>query len=244
MNDTPRKGIRPWLELLRLPNLLTVPGDPLAGCFLAAGGTIDLRAAALAAAVSLCVYTAGLVLNDLADLEADRRERPSRPLPSGRIRPACARGLLAVLLAAALVLLFRLNAAARGVGLVLVAAVLLYDIVLKRVRFIGPVVMGSCRGLSLLLGAAAVRVDGRASAIAWAAALGLAAAIAALTGWSRNEARVAGRPERVGFLLSLLLPVQALLVLLSRHPASVFVAAGLLALWPVNRIMGRVAYSS
>ena len=30
-------------------------------------------------------YTAGMILNDVADLEVDRRERPERPLPSGAV---------------------------------------------------------------------------------------------------------------------------------------------------------------
>lgn len=219
MNDPSQSPpLRPWLQLLRLPNLVTVPGDPLAGCFLAAGGRgINVPAAVLAVSSSLCLYAAGLVLNDLADLETDRRERPSRPLPSGRIEPGHARALLGVLLAASIVLLWMLNGAARGIGAALIAFVFLYNLVLKKNRFAGPAGMGVCRGLSLLLGAASA--GGLSFAPVWAAALVLTAAIAALTAWSRNEARVAGRPGRVGLLLSLLVPAKALLVLLSRHPA-------------------------
>ena len=40
-----------------------------------------------------CLYTAGMVLNDVFDYEIDRHERPFRPLPSGRISLGAARGL-------------------------------------------------------------------------------------------------------------------------------------------------------
>src|SRR5690242_3666498 len=74
--------IRTWLQLFRAPNLLTVPGDPLAGYLLASFGSVDDKLS-LAIGASLSFYAGGLLLNDLADLPEDRRERPNRPLPSG-----------------------------------------------------------------------------------------------------------------------------------------------------------------
>src|SRR5687768_2365240 len=79
---------RAWLQLLRAPNLFTVPGDPLAGYLLATQLLAlpgDLRVA-LAIGASFCFYSAGLMLNDLLDLREDRRDRPERPLPSGAVK--------------------------------------------------------------------------------------------------------------------------------------------------------------
>src|SRR5882724_1410928 len=82
MSDTaPASHWRTWLQLLRAPNLFTVPGDPLAGFLLATGGHLDHRLPMVIVA-SLCFYSHGLLLNDLADIREDRRERPTRPLPS------------------------------------------------------------------------------------------------------------------------------------------------------------------
>ena len=54
-----------WLQLFRVPNLLTVPGDAMAGFLLAqAAGLSAARPhlrMALAAAVSLLIYAAGLL---------------------------------------------------------------------------------------------------------------------------------------------------------------------------------------
>ncbi|WP_239150815.1 UbiA family prenyltransferase, partial [Streptomyces sp. SID8111] len=77
-----------WAELLRLPALFTVPGDALAGAA-AAGARPGVRTL-LAVGSSVCLYEAGMALNDWADREEDARERPHRPIPSGRIRPAAA----------------------------------------------------------------------------------------------------------------------------------------------------------
>lgn len=80
--------LRDWAELLRVSALFTVPGDVVAGAT-AAGKQVDRRAVR-AIGCSLCLYEAGMALNDFTDRDEDARERPHRPLPSGRIRPRAA----------------------------------------------------------------------------------------------------------------------------------------------------------
>ena len=80
--------IRSWLQLIRLPNAFTVPGDVVAGWYLA--GAAGRPGLFLLLGSSLSMYWAGLILNDCFDLEKDREERPDRPLPSGRISLAVA----------------------------------------------------------------------------------------------------------------------------------------------------------
>src|SRR5262245_24632863 len=85
-----------WLayaRLFRLPNVFTALADVAMGYFFIerAIARLDVFLALLGA--SACLYTAGMVLNDVYDLEIDRRERPSRPLPSGRISATWAKWL-------------------------------------------------------------------------------------------------------------------------------------------------------
>ncbi|MBR7678903.1 prenyltransferase, partial [Streptomyces daliensis] len=56
-----------WLQLLRVSALFTVPGDALAGA--AVTGCRPNRGTALAVGASLCLYEAGMALNDWADRE-------------------------------------------------------------------------------------------------------------------------------------------------------------------------------
>ena len=72
------------LRLGRVSNLPTVWTNTLAGIVLAGGQAGDPRTGPLMLALSL-FYVAGMYLNDAYDAEFDARERPERPIPSGRV---------------------------------------------------------------------------------------------------------------------------------------------------------------
>ena len=147
-----RPRIADLAELVRLPAALTVPGDSLAGAT-AAGRPLGRRGLLMPVA-SVSLYWAGMALNDYADRDLDRIERPERPIPSDRVRPGQAFALATALTATGL------GAAAvaggrRGLGTatVLAGVVWSYDLVLKD-TVVGPVAMAAARGLDVLLGAA------------------------------------------------------------------------------------------
>lgn len=187
-HPTPR--LHAWLELLRLPNLFTVPGDVLAGWALAGQGgnpTLTLLA-------SLGLYAAGLLWNDLFDLRIDARERPRRPLPSGRVH--CRHALFAALVLSVLAPLLALNA--WPVAVTLLALILFYDALAKRFAGLGVVTMGACRGVNLLLGVA-VACPGGPSAwppLAWLAAGLMTLYIVGVSIVARNEANPRAKVSR------------------------------------------------
>ncbi|PSL06996.1 4-hydroxybenzoate polyprenyltransferase [Haloactinopolyspora alba] len=141
-------------ELVRLPAALTVPGDVLAGAS-AAGYPHGRRTWAMPVA-SACLYWSGMALNDYADRELDRAERPERPIPSGRVRPGQALAVAGGLTGAGLGLAaFGGGTRALRVAAPLAATVWGYDLLAKPTAA-GPAFMAAARGLDVLLGA-----DGR-----------------------------------------------------------------------------------
>jgi hypothetical protein len=145
-------GINAYLELVRAPAVLTVLGDTLAGGS-AAGHALSGRRMVLPLA-SACLYAGGMALNDYADRGTDARERPERPIPSGRISARSALTSAAILTFAGL----GLSAAGGGrqafaVGLPLAAAIWSYDLLAKNHAVSGALTMGSCRALDVLMGA-------------------------------------------------------------------------------------------
>ncbi|MGC9376602.1 SCO3242 family prenyltransferase [Streptomyces sp. MH13] len=179
----PAARVGAWAELLRLPALFTVPGDVLAGA-----ATTGVRAGPrtlLAIGSSLCLYEAGMALNDWADRAEDAAERPHRPIPSGRVHPAAALAAACGLTATGLVLAARAGRPAAAVAVPLAATVWAYDLALKHTPA-GPAAMAAARGLDLLLGAAATGGDVRV-AVPSAALLGTHTL--AVTAVSREETR-------------------------------------------------------
>jgi len=186
-----RSQWQPWLQLVRLPNLLTVPGDPLAGALLAAAvvptAAPTLHALLAVCMISICLYAYGLVANDLHDLAEDRRLRPERPLPRQEISLRQARTLAWLLLLTSLVVAVLLGSKVLLNTAVLALTVAGYNRICKHNRLRGAIAMGACRGLSLLLGAALVGWP----LIVLPAALGLALYIGAVTWIADAENEVA-----------------------------------------------------
>ena len=170
---------RDLAELVRAPAALSVPGDAVAGA--AAAGGPGPRTLALAAA-SVCLYWGGMAANDWADRELDARERPERPIPSGRVSPRQALTVAAGLTAAGLGLACAAGGRrAAAVAFPLAGAVWAYDLRAKNTAA-GPLTMAACRGLDVLLGAAGGRI-----AAAVPAALTVAAHTYTVTALSRRE---------------------------------------------------------
>jgi UbiA prenyltransferase family len=151
---------RDWLQLARISNTPTVVSNTVAGAALVAASPDAGTVAVVAIAMAL-FYTAGMVLNDVMDLEIDQRERPERPLPSGRIAAGAALFAAVGLFVVGEALLAVQGWEPAVVGLGLIALIVLYDSWHKG-NVVSPVLMGGCRALVYVVAGYAV-----ASALPW-----------------------------------------------------------------------------
>ena len=187
--------LRAYLELLRLPNVFTALADVLFG-FLATHLSLrPVGVVVLLGGASCLLYLAGMVLNDVYDIEVDRRQRPHRPLPSGRIAPRRAiwlgfgllfSGVSVGWLAGYVTESWQPGSVATLLGL----AAWAYDARLKQ-TWLGPLAMGSCRTLNVLLGMSA----GQAAVhpMMLVAAAGVGVYIVGVTWFARTEADTSRR---------------------------------------------------
>jgi UbiA prenyltransferase family len=246
----PTASWRDYARLVRLPNVFTAVADIALGWLGAwAAGTPAARwpSFLLLIGASACLYSAGMIWNDFFDIEQDRRERPFRPLPSGRISRASAamQGVLALLLG----LVFAALAGLRMSGLsyrpliiagLLVLCILLYDGWLKR-TWAGPIAMGSCRFLNVLLGLSVAENFALAGQMYLALVVGLY--IVGVTWFARTEARQSNRGSLSAasgvMLVSLILALAAPLCLDRANPSPLFpyllVGLGFLLGIPISR---------
>ncbi len=178
--------VRTWLQLLRAPNLFTVPGDPLTGYLVSNAGFFDYTIF-LTATASICFYAAGLLMNDVVDLAEDAAERPHRPLPAGQASKEGVKRALWALNAGGLLLLSATGSnAALLTGACTVAAVWSYNFLTKKTPVVGALNMGLCRALSVMIGAM-TGPAAYAKPIAAILALMMGLFIAAVTNLARFE---------------------------------------------------------
>jgi 4-hydroxybenzoate polyprenyltransferase len=216
------KRLHAYAQLVRLPNVFTAVADiGLAGLATGAWATAWLPLAMVLLA-SASLYCSGMVWNDFFDYEQDRRERPFRPLPSGRVARTVAARLGAGLMAAGL--FWATFAGWRTGGWnwsplvlagLLVVAILLYDGWLKR-TWAGPLGMGTCRFLNVLLGLSAVDNWQWPWGIHLASVVGLY--IVGVTWFARTEARVSSQPALAGAAAVVLSALGLALSLWLSHP--------------------------
>ncbi len=189
---TQNRAVRGYLELLRPANVATALADVLAGFAIA--GLVDWPALPWLLLSTACLYAGGIVFNDTFDRRLDAIERPERPIPSGRVPAAHAAWLGAMLLGSGILAASFVTREGAIVAALITGAVLLYDAWGKHVMFIGPLNMGLCRGLNLVLGMTAAPA---VLAWSWPLALIPVTYIAAVTTLSRGEVAGGKRPVAI-----------------------------------------------
>jgi hypothetical protein len=175
------------LKLGRVSNLPTIWTNVLAGTVLVKPEFDEFYMMLSAIAISL-LYIAGMFLNDVFDLEWDRKHQPGRPLPAGQAEVREVVWLSVAFIALALVLL-ALAAGNQVIpalcsATVLISLIMLYDWKHKQWAF-SPWLMGGCRLLVYLT--AAIAVAGKLNEQVLIAGLCLLGYIAGITYVARLE---------------------------------------------------------
>jgi 4-hydroxybenzoate polyprenyltransferase len=159
------KKAKAFLQLMRPANIVTSVADVLAGIaisgfFLAPSfGSTQIWPVLLLCLSTIGLYGGGVVFNDVFDAELDRIERPERPIPSGivSIREATLLGIVLLLIGVASAFVYSMLSGL--IALCIAVAAVLYDKFGKHHAIAGPVNMGVCRGLNLLLGISIVKAS-------------------------------------------------------------------------------------
>ena len=150
-----------YLRLMRPANLPTAAADILAGIAIAVA--IPLKEGSFGVFFhpsivlslifsSVLLYAGGVVLNDVFDAKLDAIERPERAIPSGLILKKNAAIFGTSSLVIGIILAFSAHMISGIIACILAFSIVLYDAVSKNYDFLGPLNMGICRGLNLILG--------------------------------------------------------------------------------------------
>ncbi len=157
-------SVKAYLQLMRPANIVTAMADILAGASVITSFSIipgwhsTIYPASfyytnlpLLLLSTIGLYGGGVVFNDVFDARLDATERPERPIPSGRatLRGAILLGIS--LLTAGVAAAFIVSPFSGVIAIGIAVLALVYDKYGKHTP-LGPINMGLCRGLNLLLG--------------------------------------------------------------------------------------------
>jgi len=145
---------RKYLQLARLSNAFTAPSNVISG-YLIVTPISELDSLNLVTLIlsSTFLYVSGVIFNDYFDIEIDRKERPSRPLPSGSIPKQRAKKIAFGLMILAIILSLTVSWTSFAIAVFLSGIIIAYNYGLKHNKFSNPITMGSARFLNVILGA-------------------------------------------------------------------------------------------
>ena len=150
-------AMRAWLEIMRISNAPTVLSNGVAGGVLGvmavdpAMHPSALDARWLTVLSPLACYIGGMVLNDAFDARIDARERPNRPIPSGRITRAEAFTVGALFLAGGVAVALAYGSVESAVGAALLALLVIAYDAIHALTAGSIVLLAACRALAALV---------------------------------------------------------------------------------------------
>lgn len=155
-----------YLRLMRPANVVTSVADILAGIAIAGyfvassgpwftpvnGANLPFLPIILLCISTIGLYSGGIIMNDVFDAQLDAVERPERPIPSGLISKNAATIFGGICFFIGIFTAGLLGRNAQYLAAAIMICCLIYDRFLKHSTIFGPINMGLCRGLNLLLG--------------------------------------------------------------------------------------------
>ena len=114
------------------------------------------------AVAALLLLSGGNALNDFCDVEADKVNRPSRPIPSGRVKRRSALVFSVALFVIGTGLGLFVNWTAFAITCAVSAFLVLYTLALRRLLLVGNLVVSMLTGLTFVSGGVAVGAVGGA----------------------------------------------------------------------------------
>lgn len=175
---------RTLLSLARLPGLITVWSNCLAGWLLSGGDTHSPARLLWCSLGASCLYLGGTFLNDFFDVDFDRQQRPNRPIPAGLVARDVVGQLGILWLIAGGAILVLGARVGLTLALMLAVAVFAYNLIHKATE-LSPLLLGFCRFLLYLL-AGATAPNGLAGIAIWSG-LAIGCYIAGLSWFARRQ---------------------------------------------------------
>ncbi len=147
-----------YLQLVRIPGIFTAFSNVLIGYFFSIS-TTEIISFPFLLLTSGMLFCSGMIFNDYFDLKTDKKERPHRPLPSGKIPKKNALFLAIVFLILANFFAYVVGYESLIISLIMTALIISYNYKLKFISFLGIFNLSLIRFLNVLLGFSIIAIS-------------------------------------------------------------------------------------
>lgn len=153
---TVRTKIKGTFQLFRVELPFAAGLCVIAGALIAAGTSLSLYELFLGFLVGFFISSSALILNDYFDIETDKINHPTRPLPSGNVTPSQVIVLTILTTSIGLVTAWLISLIAFIVGILFWSIGLLYNWKLKETGLLGNLMVSSSVAVTFIYGGIAV----------------------------------------------------------------------------------------
>ncbi len=168
-----QRSMKAYLELMRYKNCIMAALAATIGVFIAFGIVhastpeivYPIKDSILVFLTVLLITGAGNAINDYCDINIDRINKPSRPIPSGRVSIQAARYFSLLLFATGCASAFLINLQCGQIALFNSILLIYYARTLKRTVFFGNLAVGYLTGSTFLFGGAVFFENGGMKAV-------------------------------------------------------------------------------
>lgn len=147
-----------YLQLVRIPGIFTAFSNVLIGYFFSLSVT-EVASFPFLLLTSGMLFCSGMIFNDYFDLKTDKKERSTRPLPSGKIpkKNALFFGIIFLILANFFAYVVGYNSLV--ISLIMTVIIISYNYKLKFISFLGIFNLSLIRFLNVLLGFSIITIS-------------------------------------------------------------------------------------
>jgi len=149
-------GFKSFIQITRPVNFVITFLSVIIAAVICAEGEYEVYKIVLASLSAPLTLSAGNIINDLKDIEADKVNHPERPLAAGKITVNQAKTEYISLTFIALLLSFFINLPAFVIAITATVLLFLYSYYFKKVPILGNIVVSLLTGLVFIYGGVAV----------------------------------------------------------------------------------------
>lgn len=223
-----------YFQLIRIPGIFTAFSNVLIGYFFAINQNPDFLQLPYLLVTSGMLFSAGMILNDYFDFNIDKKERPNRPLPSGKIPKQNALFLGVLFLIIANIFALVVGQTSLIISLIMTGLIICYNFKLKIYSVLGISLLSGIRFLNVVLGFSIIPIS--FEVVQWG--IPVAIFVAGISILAKNEAGAISRiPIKLNRIFNFAAIISVVILIVNYSKIESIVFLGIFSFFSLNPLI-------